>query len=364
MNRTLREAILWIGAGLGTLCLAWTAAMLAFGLTPLVFTSGSMSPAIEAGDLAFATTVPADELAEGDVVSVIDDRGVRITHRVTGIDPQDDGGAVLQLKGDANASPDEQAYNVDEVERVSFSVPKAGYVVNAVNSPFGMFVIGLLVAGILVIAFRRDGTGEDGTGGDGLDAPPADEPAEPGPETGDGAEHERGVGQRVRRVMGVGAGAGAMLVASGLGLQPTMAAFGDSPTMVSGALGAASVQAPATFSCTNVGFTGGSVNLTFPHQDARYDYVVTIVNDANGSVVASRGGTITGAGTVGGTLTVNVPQNFTTWGLFAPGPVQYTARVHSRLKSSTTWTSSDVTLKLYETRGFLEFGYRTYCGTA
>ncbi|MFO6453831.1 MULTISPECIES: signal peptidase I [unclassified Aeromicrobium] len=357
MNRTLREAILWIGAGLGTLCLAWTAAMLAFGLTPLVFTSGSMSPAIEAGDLAFATTVPADELAEGDIVSVIDDRGVRITHRVTQIDPQDDGGAVLQLKGDANASPDEQAYNVDEVERVGFSVPKAGYVVNAVNSPFGMFVIGLLVAGILVIAFRRDGGG-------GPDASAEAEGDDSAPDADAGASPESGVGQRVRRVVGVGAGAGAMLVASGLGLQPTMAAFGDSPTMVSGALGAASVQAPATFTCTNVGSSGASVNLTFPHQDARYDYVVTIVNDETGATVTNRGGTITGAGAVGANQTVNVARNYTTWGLFDAGAVQYTARVSSRLKSSTTWTSSDVTLKLYETRGLFEFSYRTYCGTA
>ncbi|WP_269302396.1 signal peptidase I [Aeromicrobium sp. HA] len=356
MNRTLRETILWIGAGLGTLCLAWTAAMLAFGLTPLVFTSGSMSPAIEAGDLAFATTVPADELAEGDVVSVIDDRGVRITHRVTGIDPQDDGGAVLQLQGDANASPDEQAYNVDEVERVSFSVPKAGYVINAVNSPFGMFVIGLLVAAILVIAFRRDGGG-------GPDASAEDDSDDAAPDDR-GLVPDHGVGHRVRRVVGVGAGAGALLVASGLGLQPTMAAFGDSPMMVSGALGAASVQAPATFTCTNVGGSGASVNLTFPHQDARYDYVVTIVNDQTGATVANRGGTITGAGTVGAAQTVNVARNFTPWGLFDAGAVQYTARVSSRLKSSTTWTSSDVTLKLYETRGLFEFSYRTYCGTA
>ncbi|MET1132442.1 MAG: signal peptidase I, partial [Aeromicrobium sp.] len=142
MRRILRETILWIGAALGTLCLVWTAVMFAFGLTPLVFTSGSMSPAIGAGDLAFARTVAGSELAEGDVVSVVNDRGIRITHRVTHIDPQDDGGAVLQLKGDANASPDEQAYNVDEVERVVFSVPKAGYVISAVGSPFGMFVVG------------------------------------------------------------------------------------------------------------------------------------------------------------------------------------------------------------------------------
>lgn len=358
MNRTLRETILWAGAGLGTLCLVWTAAMLAFGLTPLVFTSGSMSPAIEAGDLAFATTVAGDELTEGDVVSVIDDRGVRITHRVTQVDPQDGGGVVLQLKGDANASPDEQAYTVDEVERVAFAVPRAGYVVDAVNSPFGMFLAGLIVAAVLVIAFRRDG-GRDGDGPAATDAGGSGAGA-PG-HAGEPGHH---LARRARRAVGLGAGAGAVLAVSGLVVQPTMAAFGDSAALEPGPLGAATVHPPATFTCTNVGSLGASVNLTFSQQDPRYDYVVRIVNDENGLPVSGRGGTIIGTGAAGAGLTVNVARNFTTWGLFDAGPVQYTARVSSRLKSSSTWTSAEVTLPLYETRGLFEFSYRVYCGRA
>jgi hypothetical protein len=41
-----------------------------FGVTPLVFTSGSMSPSIETGALGFARTVDADDHAVGDDVSV------------------------------------------------------------------------------------------------------------------------------------------------------------------------------------------------------------------------------------------------------------------------------------------------------
>lgn len=164
MAHKLREALLWIGATLGVICLAWTAAMFAFGLTPLVFTSGSMSPVIGAGDLAFARTVDAREIDVDDVVSVINDRGIRVTHRVTHVDQQDDGTAILQMKGDANQSPDEEEYRVEEAERVMFSVPRAGYVVEAVGSPLGMFLGGLLVAGVLFIAFRNrpdDDEGDD-----------------------------------------------------------------------------------------------------------------------------------------------------------------------------------------------------------
>lgn len=355
MNKTLRETILWVGAGLGSLCLVWTVAMFAFGLTPLVFTSGSMSPAIGAGDLGFATTVDGDEIAKGDIVSVIDDRGTRITHRATQVDRQDDGGAVLQLKGDANQAPDEQAYNVDQVERVLFSVPKAGYVVNAVGSPFGMFLGGLLVMGVLVIAFRRN---DDDHGDDEPSTPPSTDNTDPAPVE---EPRERRVGERARRVIGVGVGVGALVAAGTMAMvQPTSAAFNDTAGLETGSLGAASVQPPASLSCTN-GSSGNSVNLVFPHRDTRYDYTVTIVNDETGNAVGARGGNVTGTGAAGANQSMSIARDFTPWGLFELGAVQYTARVSSRLKTSSTWTSSTVTTKLYETRSF--FGaYRVYCG--
>ena len=76
------ETVLTLGAVLGVLCVTWAVCAIAFGLTPLVLVSGSMSPAIEVGDLAVARAVPAERVVEGDVVSVRSPEGVRVTHRV------------------------------------------------------------------------------------------------------------------------------------------------------------------------------------------------------------------------------------------------------------------------------------------
>lgn len=331
MNRTLRETILWIGAGLGTLCLAWTAAMLVFGLTPLVFTSGSMSPAIKAGDLAFATTVPADELAEGDVVSVIDDRGVRITHRVTGIDPQDDGGAVLQLKGDANASPDEQAYNVDEVERVSFSVPKAGYVVNAVNSPFGMFVIGLLAATALFLAFGGRARGRDG-GGNGADreTPSVD----PGTETDSGDDPGA---RRDRRLILIGPLAFVLGIAGALvSVQSAQAAFADTATATSGSSSSRTLASVPAVGCTGSG--GTSVTLSWTDLGPLYEYVV-VARDSDNGVYSTQ--TVRGNGT---TVSAVIERRTS---------ITYTAYEHRvtvtpRLISSTSWVAPSTDRSIWE----------------
>ena len=153
--RAAREVCLTLGALLGVLCILMTLASVALDVTPVVFRSGSMSPAIETGDLAVTRSVAASSLRPGDVVSVRTSTGSRVTHRVvdvagTGEDRQ------LTLKGDANRSPDAETYTVGAAQRVVFSVPRVGRAVDAVTSPVGVFVLGLYVAGMLVLAFRRD----------------------------------------------------------------------------------------------------------------------------------------------------------------------------------------------------------------
>lgn len=336
MRSRIRETVLWTGAVLGLLSIVWTVVMFAFGLTPLVFTTGSMSPEIKAGDLAFSRTVDASEVEVGDVVSVINAKGVRITHRVVRTDPTADG-AVLTLKGDANSEPDTEPYDVTSVERVSFDVPKAGYVVQAVSSSVGMFVGGLLAAAALFIAFGQRGGGDD---------------------------RRSGPGESGGRVLAAGVGIAAVALAGGVtAVQPTSAAFSDS-AVLGDAIGSATVQPPVSVSCQNVGTSGGSVNLSWAHRDPRYDYVVTLVQDSSGAVEPSRGGTVTGTGAAGAIQTLGVARNFTDWTFFGAGAVQYTARVSSRLKGTPTWTSTTATVKLYETRGLFEFSYRVYCGVA
>lgn len=159
MTKTLRfgrEAVLWTGGVLGSLCLLALLAGWLFNVTPLVFASGSMSPSYEAGALGVAREVPAAELRVGDVVSVVNRGGDRVTHRIVDIAPAGDR-AVLTLQGDTNNVPDAETYAVESVDRVAFGVPYAGYVLNASASPFGLMTGALLVVGALWLGFgRRD----------------------------------------------------------------------------------------------------------------------------------------------------------------------------------------------------------------
>lgn len=158
-KRVAREAVLWAGGALGGLCLLLLLAGWLFNVTPLVFGSGSMSPAYDTGALGIARQVPAGELAVGDVVSVRDGDGDRVTHRVVSIASAADGATVLRLQGDANDVPDAEAYRVDEVDRVVAGVPLAGYVLNAAASPFGLAAGALLAGTALFLGFTPGGGG-------------------------------------------------------------------------------------------------------------------------------------------------------------------------------------------------------------
>lgn len=154
MLRFGREALLWSGAALGSLCLLSLVAGWLFNVTPLVFSSGSMSPSYEAGALGLSHEVPAAALEVGDVVSVVNADGDRVTHRIVGTTPAGNGVA-LTLQGDTNAVPDDETYAVTSADRVSFGVPYAGYALNAAASPFGLLVCALLVAASLWLGFAR-----------------------------------------------------------------------------------------------------------------------------------------------------------------------------------------------------------------
>lgn len=152
--RSPREIALTLGAIVGLVCLGFAAASLVFGVKPLVFRSGSMSPIIQTGALAFARDVPASGLDVGDVVSVENQSGTRITHRIVEVDAAGDGRAALTLRGDANNVNDRASYVVDSADRVFFHVNKAGYAVAWLSSPI-MRVVGVVAAlALLVMVFR------------------------------------------------------------------------------------------------------------------------------------------------------------------------------------------------------------------
>lgn len=167
-SNALRELALTAGAIVGVLCIVLALASMVFGLTPLVFRSGSMSPTIGTGALGFARTVPAGEIREGDVVSIVNDAGTRITHRVVDAQPAGGEAAALTLKGDANQVADLTPSVVTSAERVFFHVERLGYVVSWLSSPAAAFLGGLLAGVLLMVGFRPKVETESG-GAEGAD---------------------------------------------------------------------------------------------------------------------------------------------------------------------------------------------------
>lgn len=167
--RTTREIALTVGAIAGLICIIATVAGLLFSVKPLVFRSGSMSPEITTGSLALARTVPASELSVGDIVSVENSAGTRITHRVHAIEPLSNNTVSATLKGDANSAPDAAPYVIAEADRVFWSAGGLGYIVAWLSSSTAIFLGGALVGALLVIVARPSGRRGDTENSDSTD---------------------------------------------------------------------------------------------------------------------------------------------------------------------------------------------------
>jgi signal peptidase I len=274
--RVAREVFLTSGALLGVVCIVATVAGFTFGTVPLVFRSGSMSPAIHTGDLAIARTVDADTLAVGDVVSVIDSGGNRVTHRVQNVAAQGNA-RQLTLKGDANQTPDAEVYTVTRAARVLFHLPKAGYAVDAAASPAGLFVLGLYVAGMLALVLRR--------------RPPEDKDVPPRARRGGSRRAERPKKARAAARSVAVAVVGATLMVS----SPASAAFWTDDVPVTGILTAHTVPKPAITSCS---VSGGSLSQkaativwTEVSSPLALDYTAVIVETGQALTVTDNGAT-------------------------------------------------------------------------
>ena len=106
-----------------------------FGLKPFIVMSGSMSPAVKTGSLAYINThTVQSEIKEGDIIAFESD-GMIITHRVIEIR---DGKFIT--KGDANNSFD-SAEGIDAgiIGRMEYSVPLAGYLAYFIQTPLKIF---------------------------------------------------------------------------------------------------------------------------------------------------------------------------------------------------------------------------------
>lgn len=123
------------------------------GYERYVITGASMSGTFERGSLAFAETVPVQELAIGDVITYLPppDSGLTelVTHRIVDIQDAEPGageGSVFTTRGDANASDDPWLFQLDDSTqaRVEATVPGVGWVFLALaDRELRMLIIGV-----------------------------------------------------------------------------------------------------------------------------------------------------------------------------------------------------------------------------
>ena len=147
-----RTTLLNVGAALGGVCLVAAGLGAVLGIMPIAFSSDSMAPAISSGDLALARSVSAGDIGEGDIVSVIDRQGQRVTHRVVELQPY--GSRIrLTLQADDSGAPDVETYEVTKADRIFLSIPWLGYVFGPARGLAAISIGGVFVACLAVVLF-------------------------------------------------------------------------------------------------------------------------------------------------------------------------------------------------------------------
>lgn len=120
-----------------------------------VVLSGSMSPALNTGDLAVVVPTDMNDLRVGDVIvfSSPISSGL-VCHRIIAI--HEDDGPVFQTKGDNNEDPDPFLVEPERVVgRVDVGIPAMGYAVQWLRGPFGLLGIIALLALTFIIPSER-----------------------------------------------------------------------------------------------------------------------------------------------------------------------------------------------------------------
>jgi signal peptidase len=152
---TLRRVVAW---SLGLVLVAGTATALGVALFPLVaggsalaVLSGSMSPGLPVGAMAFVRAVDPATIEPGDVITFqpAADAPELVTHRVLAVDDSS-GVPVFTTKGDANNAADLDPVPAAAVRgKLWFGVPHLGRVSAILHSPKGAGLLVVLVCAVI-----------------------------------------------------------------------------------------------------------------------------------------------------------------------------------------------------------------------
>ena len=127
-----------MAASAASVLLIWFAVGV-FSIFPTVIVSGSMSPAIDIGDIVIVERIHPEKSMEkveiGDVIQ-FRDGGVKVTHRVIDIKEDERGLPLYITQGDDNPSPDSEPVEAEQfVGKVKTVVPKVGWATIWMRSP-------------------------------------------------------------------------------------------------------------------------------------------------------------------------------------------------------------------------------------
>jgi len=156
LRTTARVTTALLAGAVVTFVVAY-AALLAIGYKPVAVYSGSMRPTLGVGSLAVDRVVPASSVRVGDVITFNDPytKGRLVTHRVAQIIPTKQGLA-YRTKGDANPARDPWAIRLNnQVGRVAFDVPLAGYVLYYAHTREIRGLLLIVFAGFVLFGLLR-----------------------------------------------------------------------------------------------------------------------------------------------------------------------------------------------------------------
>jgi signal peptidase len=134
--RRLRMLALWVGLGLLFGALLAAVAPQLLGFKSFTVRSGSMTPAIETGDVVVTEPISPLGARVGDVVTFVDPEGTGrlFSHRVQSVRATGEEVAFV-TRGDANTSTEHWRVPAEgSIGRVAYRIPKIGYALSWIDS--------------------------------------------------------------------------------------------------------------------------------------------------------------------------------------------------------------------------------------
>jgi signal peptidase len=124
------------------------------GWSTLVVLSGSMTPAMPVGGLAFVAPIRPQDVKAGDVVTYYrpDRPGTLVSHRVVVVSDQL-GAPTVWTKGDANPAPDQWAVPASAVVgEVRFTIPYLGHLSRRMQTRQGFLSVLAIPALVILLS--------------------------------------------------------------------------------------------------------------------------------------------------------------------------------------------------------------------